>query len=422
MANQVKPYRIERTSAQQHKPIPFGRQLQLSTGMRNESRTVMNQNGNTLHVHSKHYNPLIPFQWNARKPNHQPSQSLSTSLTPSSPVPSSQSQMTNDDYPLLDQQVFDRYLRSSPVTNPEHEPPPMNRPPKSNPLLRLPVNMLLHTIPPFAYRALERRFIYLVCQQPEALRCDLQAEKETLRYWFPDLVDRIENITFNSSPKVQHQGWYVPAQSGKPTIVYSGGNMESLLSIQRFLPLLDEEGYGFLNYEYPGYGSTPGKPSEKKLYRTIEAARNFLNEKKHVPDWMQIGYGTSLGGAVTVDSAAQRPFKALILESTLSSMPDVIRYQIGRTLPRCLANLPRHAPSQFNSLAKISRVESPLLIMHATEDELIPSQAARDLYQQAGTPASQKMLTLFPTNMHNLPGNITDTPIHLFLSQPFLAD
>jgi fermentation-respiration switch protein FrsA (DUF1100 family) len=281
------------------------------------------------------------------------------------------------------------------------------------------VSALLYLIPRFVYRAVERRLLYMGSREPEMMRCNLKQLKAEWGNdgWSNDLLDRIEVVSFNSSSKIRHQGWYVQAKPGKPTFVVSGGNMQPLTSIEQFLPLIDE-GYGFLNYEYPGYGSTRGTPNEKRLYHSLEAARNFLNREKGVPDSMQIGYGNSLGGAVTVHSAAQRPFKAVILESTLTSVPDVVRSQIGNELPLWLSGLPRHVPSKFNSLDKISRIQSPLLIMHATRDPLVPSQCAQNLYTRAGTPAEQKWLTFFASSDHILPNQTTQATIRQFLNHP----
>lgn len=368
---------------------------------------------------------------NAISPDKRPPGAPMLSRRALNPATSNVRVATNDEYLWLDQQVFDRYLPTLANNNVSVSPDDSEDEPRTIPNTqvvrqhtrwRRPVAFLLHLIPGFVYNAMERRSVYAGSQHPEELRCDLKAKKEEWAEEYPSsLLDRIEEVSFRASSGIKHHGLFVKAAPGKPTLLLSGGNMESLSSIEAFFPLM-QNGYGFLNYEYPGYGSTRGTPKEKKLYLALDAARNFLNKEKDVPDTMQIGYGISLGGAVTIDSAANRPFKAVILESTMTSLPDTIRNLIGTAIPLWLADLPRHTRSKFKSIEKIGRITSPLLIMHGTRDPLIPSQAARDLYKKAGTPSSKKWLKLITSSEHILNNFTTSNTIQLFLNQPCLRD
>lgn len=61
--------------------------------------------------------------------------------------------------------------------------------------------------------------------------------------------------------------------------------------------------------------------------------------------------------------------------------------------------LQRFMRQTFNSLSKISRVHSPLLLMHGERDHLMPVAMPHALYAQATTP--HKTLLMIPNAGHN---------------------
>ena len=67
-------------------------------------------------------------------------------------------------------------------------------------------------------------------------------------------------------------GVYLEAEGGEYTILYSHGNGEDIGYIYRHLVEFRERGYSVFAYDYPGYGTSKGKPNEASLYESIFAA------------------------------------------------------------------------------------------------------------------------------------------------------
>src|SRR5688500_14887569 len=59
---------------------------------------------------------------------------------------------------------------------------------------------------------------------------------------------------------------------------YFHGNAEDLGDLEPFLLALRDRGYAVFAFDYPGYGHSTGKPSEKTLYATARAARTYLRD------------------------------------------------------------------------------------------------------------------------------------------------
>lgn len=248
-------------------------------------------------------------------------------------------------------------------------------------------------------------------------RSDLEASLPELKKALPDLgmLNQIEEVEFHSAGNLKHYGWYIPAQKGKPTILHSMGNIGSLRSILRYQALIDD-GYGFMSYEYPGYGRTQGKPTEEGINAAGEAASNFLATVKKVPHKQQVVHGVSLGGTVTATLAQRLPVQGVILESTMTSFPDVARLKVKNYAPEWVVPLHEITRSQMASEQKLKTMNKPLLVLHGSKDALMPTSFAERLYHSAATPPDQKKLVVFPHQGHKL-----DTGWTLPYMRKFLA-
>ncbi len=153
---------------------------------------------------------------------------------------------------------------------------------------------------------------------------------------------------------------YLPNPTAKYTILYSHGNAEDLGDISSVLELLHQSGFAVLSYDYSGYGTSPGRPTEQAAYKNIEAAYRYLVHVAKISPSRIIVHGRSVGGGPSVELATQYPVGGLILESTFVST-----FRVMTTIPI----LPF---DRFANLSKLPRVQCPVLVIHGTQDEAIP--------------------------------------------------
>ena len=104
--------------------------------------------------------------------------------------------------------------------------------------------------------------------------------------------------------------------------------------------------------------------------------------------------GRSLGAAVIVDLAAADGAKALVLESTFTSIPDMAAYHYP-VLP-----VRRLIRNRLDSLSKIGEYHGPLLQSHGDFDTIVPYESGRKLFEAANPP---KEFISLPGAGHNEP-------------------
>lgn len=141
---------------------------------------------------------------------------------------------------------------------------------------------------------------------------------------------------------------------------------------------MKELGFSVLAIDYRGFGkSTAGLPSEDMAYEDARAAWDWLAAK--YPDRARYIFGHSLGGAVAIDLASRvEDERGTIVEGTFTSIPDVASSMKWGWLP--VGGL---ITQRFESIRKVAKVGSPLLVVHGDNDSLISSELGRKLYEAA---------------------------------------
>ena len=167
---------------------------------------------------------------------------------------------------------------------------------------------------------------------------------------------------------------YLPNPAARYTILYSHGNSEDLGDIFSLLKSIRDLGFSVFAYDYRGYGTSSGTPSEKNAYRDADAAYAFLTDNLHIPTNRVIALGRSLGGAVAIDLARRRRLGGLIVESSFLSAYRVI------------TRIPLLPFDRFNSFEKIKDVRCPVLVIHGRRDEVIPFWHGEKLFREAQEP------------------------------------
>ena len=170
--------------------------------------------------------------------------------------------------------------------------------------------------------------------------------------------------------------WVAAPKPGKPVILYFHGNAGNLAArAGRFARFL-ERGYGVVAMGYRGSSGSTGSPSEKKL--AFDAGR-LLNRIGEYAEGPVVIYGESLGSAVAlaaIERAGVQP-AGLILEAPFTTVRAVALNAYPQLEP-----LIDRMKSRWNSVQRIRGVSARLLIVHGTEDALIPIDMGRAALRQ----------------------------------------
>ncbi|XP_055514966.1 alpha/beta hydrolase domain-containing protein 17B-like [Leucoraja erinacea] len=157
------------------------------------------------------------------------------------------------------------------------------------------------------------------------------------------------------------------------TLLFSHGNAVDLGQMSSFyIGLGTRINCNIFSYDYSGYGVSNGKPSEKNLYADIDAAWQALRTRYGISPENIILYGQSIGTVPTVDLASRYECAAVILHSPLTSGMRVAFPDTKKT----------YCFDAFPNIDKISKISSPVLIIHGTEDEVIDFSHGLALYER----------------------------------------
>jgi fermentation-respiration switch protein FrsA (DUF1100 family) len=194
-----------------------------------------------------------------------------------------------------------------------------------------------------------------------------------------------EQIDLARDDRARQFAWVMRSTAdadGERWILYLHGNSSTIAHRMNIVHYehLRALGLNVFAPEYRGFGGLNGIPTERSLDRDARVAYDYLRSGLHVPPERIIIYGWSLGAAVAVDLAAHVDESALILEGAPASLVAVGQ----RRYPFMPIRLVMRNP--FESLAKIREVDSPVLCLHSREDEVIPFDEGRRLYDVAHQP------------------------------------
>jgi abhydrolase domain-containing protein 17 len=179
---------------------------------------------------------------------------------------------------------------------------------------------------------------------------------------------------------------YLVNPSAQYTLLVSHGNAEDLGDDREWLSGLQRAGFNVFAYDYQGYGTSEGRPSERAAYDDESSAYDYLTRQLKIPAAKIIIFGRSVGTGPAVHIAARRPAAALILQSPfLSAFRVITRYPL---LPF----------DKFPNSKDIRRVHCPLLVIHGTQDQVIGQWHGQRLFVLANEP---KQFVAIPGAGHN---------------------
>ncbi|XP_023039379.1 alpha/beta hydrolase domain-containing protein 17A isoform X1 [Piliocolobus tephrosceles] len=187
-------------------------------------------------------------------------------------------------------------------------------------------------------------------------------------------LDTIEVFPTKSARGNRVSCMYVRCVPGaRYTVLFSHGNAVDLGQMSSFYIGLGSRLHcNIFSYDYSGYGASSGRPSERNLYADIDAAWQALRTRYGISPDSIILYGQSIGTVPTVDLASRYECAAVVLHSPLTSGMRVAFPDTKKT----------YCFDAFPNIEKVSKITSPVLIIHGTEDEVIDFSHGLALYER----------------------------------------
>ncbi|KAM7376250.1 hypothetical protein PAMP_005993 [Pampus punctatissimus] len=180
---------------------------------------------------------------------------------------------------------------------------------------------------------------------------------------------------------------------GRPVIIYLHGNVGTRAINHRveLVKVLSATGYHVLSLDYRGFGDSTGELSEAGL--TSDAIYLYNWVKKQSSGSLVCLWGHSLGTGVTTNTAVKvqeqgSVVDALILEAPYTRIGEVVAnhplakmYMFLPGFESLLWDILEMNNIVFPNDQNLKTLTSPLLILHAEDDNVVPYHMGLKLYQ-----------------------------------------
>lgn len=184
-------------------------------------------------------------------------------------------------------------------------------------------------------------------------------------------------------------GWYLAPRAGddapSPALLWFYGNGETIAAIWPILREFQPPRTALLAVDYPGYGGSEGRATEAAIYAAAEVAYQALRARPEIDPQRIYVYGRSLGSAAATTVAARHPVAGLILESPFTNAADMAR-EAYPILPQFILRL------SLDNLSRIREVRCPVLILHGTDDRLVPTEMGMRVAAAAAGPVEVSLI------------------------------
>ena len=180
---------------------------------------------------------------------------------------------------------------------------------------------------------------------------------------------------------------------GRPIVLYMHGNTGTRAMMHRIgiYNMFVKRGYHCITFDYRGYGDSDGSPTEIGMKEDGYLVWKWI--RKHTPDAKVFVWGHSLGSAAATDLLKDicnepHPPSGLILDAPFTKMEEAaVNHIISAPYWPIISYLKHtcifHIAEKFSTIDKISSVSCKILIVHGTQDIIIPFGLGKRLYEHA---------------------------------------
>ncbi len=203
------------------------------------------------------------------------------------------------------------------------------------------------------------------------------------------------SIPITSEKNISIVQFTVPDSVSKGVVLYFHGNRENINRYAKYAPLFTKNQYEVWMIDYPGYGKSTGRRTEKILYEDALTFYKLANSR--FPAEKIIIYGKSLGTGIASQLAMVRDCKRLVLETPYYSMDALARhyFPIYPVMPLSKYAIPTHEYFEF--------IEEPITIFHGTRDRVVPYKHSKWLLKKN---RGAELITIDKGSHNDLPEDV----------------
>ncbi len=197
-----------------------------------------------------------------------------------------------------------------------------------------------------------------------------------------DLGYEIKTHTVVNSNGDSLNAWHIiPEESNGIGIYFLHGNAGNVVYQYKLMTPLVEKGYSVFMIDYSGFGFSQGESTRQNVVQDAYAGMEYFLANPELRGDQSILFGQSLGGHLSYVVAIkyQEQLDAMVTEGAFSCHKDIAGSSfpvVGRFCTR----------EMYSAEDSISSIRIPKLIIHSTEDKVVPFSHGEELFEKAAEP------------------------------------
>ncbi len=190
-----------------------------------------------------------------------------------------------------------------------------------------------------------------------------------------------EDVLLTPTDGPEIHGWWHHVGPEGPAVLILHGNAGTIAERAPLAEAYLRRGISTFLLDYRGYGRSQGNPSEEGVYLDAETALDFVATRIS-SDHRVVVHGRSLGAAIGAQVVRDRMVAGLIVDSAFTTLDEIA----SAAYPFLPGFVFRRLRGHFDTRSAIRDVTAPILVIHGTEDRLVPTWMGRELYEAARAP------------------------------------
>ena len=217
-----------------------------------------------------------------------------------------------------------------------------------------------------------------------------------------NLDSNIRVLKFEISKEIIIGGFFYLNDINLPTILLFHGNGEIAADYQYFLDFFFDCGVNLAVVDFRGYGFSTGEPIYSSLISDAFpiytkfyewSMENNLNNSLFL-------LGRSLGSACVAEIGAHNPnsLRGIIFESGFASMYNMMTRLFGVSGP----DITSEGLSEYSNDTRIRKFQKPVLVIHGTQDRIIPYDEGKLIYGCISDGVEKKLVLIEGAGHNNI--------------------
>lgn len=176
-----------------------------------------------------------------------------------------------------------------------------------------------------------------------------------------------------------------PGEKAIATVFVLHGQDGNIASSRGIVSPFVKNGFQVFIFDYQGFGKSEGTPNHNNVLADAEIFLNYIKSREETKNIKLLVAGFSLGGQLSIALTAKNQDKIddLLVEGTFTSHGGIATHTTVEFLKPFVKLF---VASEYNAKELIATIRIPKLIVHSTEDPVIPYYMGVELFNAAVNP------------------------------------